>query len=204
MTQNFPFAKIQKDSLYPKETGSIYQDNSWVTALVRAMKSATESCSGRLLKISFCKKTLWSFTASPFCCLRWSASANRGLMELRKVFRRWLKQVFTIFLNKASSQPSDSVAFRVIRMTRNATESLGCDEALFKKIVKTCFNQRRKTLRNSIKPLFAEADQRRQQKGEAVKDHSVFLQNEIFNKRPEQLSVADFIALTNAVTQELS
>ena len=81
---------------------------------------------------------------------------------------------------------------------------MGCDETLVKKIVKTCFNQRRKTLRNSIKPIFAEADQRRQQKGDAVKDHSSFLQNEIFNKRPEQLSVADFIRLTNDVSQELS
>jgi 16S rRNA (adenine1518-N6/adenine1519-N6)-dimethyltransferase len=129
-------------------------------------------------------------------------SKTYGILSV--LIQAWYHVDYLFTVHEHVFNPPPKVKSAVIRMTRNATESLGCDEALFKKIVKTCFNQRRKTLRNSIKPLFAEADQRRQQKGEAVKDHSVFLQNEIFNKRPEQLSVADFIALTNAVTQELS
>lgn len=129
-------------------------------------------------------------------------SKTYGILSV--LIQAWYHVDYLFAVHEHVFNPPPKVKSAVIRMTRNATESLGCDEALFKKIVKTCFNQRRKTLRNSIKPLFAEADQRRQQKGEAVKDHSVFLQNEIFNKRPEQLSVADFIALTNAVTQELS
>ena len=74
-------------------------------------------------------------------------------------------------------------------MTRNDVNDLGCNEKLFKQIVKTTFNQRRKTLRNSIasilnktNPLSAEP---------------------IFSKRPEQLSVQDFIGLTNWVEKAL-
>lgn len=77
----------------------------------------------------------------------------------------------------------------VIRMTRNETQHLGCNEQLFKQIVKTTFNQRRKTLRNSISPIL--------DKGNPLSA------DPIFNKRPEQLSVQDFIDLTNQVEQAL-
>ena len=71
----------------------------------------------------------------------------------------------------------------VIRLTRNETQSLGCNETLFKQIVKTTFNQRRKTLRNSIKPILG-------------KDCPL-TQDALFDKRPEQLSVQQFVDLTN-------
>ena len=77
----------------------------------------------------------------------------------------------------------------VIRMTRNETKELGCDEKLFKQVVKTTFNQRRKTLRNSIKPILG-------------KDCPL-TEDILFNKRPEQLSVAEFIDLTNKVEEAL-
>ena len=77
----------------------------------------------------------------------------------------------------------------VIRMTRNQTRDLGCNEKLFKQVVKTTFNQRRKTLRNSIKPILGK--------------ESSILQDEIFNIRPEQLSVQQFVELTNMVEKEL-
>ncbi|MEG1999726.1 MAG: rRNA adenine N-6-methyltransferase family protein, partial [Bacteroidales bacterium] len=70
----------------------------------------------------------------------------------------------------------------VIRMTRNKVTILGCDEVLFKRIVKTAFNQRRKTMRNSLKGiLIPGAD---------------ILSDNIFNMRPEQISVAQFVKLT--------
>ena len=75
------------------------------------------------------------------------------------------------------------------RMTRNDTQQLGCDEKLFKQVVKTTFNQRRKTLRNSIKPILG-------------KDCPL-TEDVLFNKRPEQLSVQEFIELTNRVEQAL-
>ena len=79
--------------------------------------------------------------------------------------------------------------YKVIRMTRNETKELGCDEKLFKQVVKTTFNQRRKTLRNSIKPILG-------------KDCPL-TEDILFNKRPEQLSVAEFIDLTNKVEEAL-
>ena len=77
----------------------------------------------------------------------------------------------------------------VIRMTRNEVTELGCNEKLFKQIVKTTFNQRRKTLRNSISPIL--------EKGNPLSA------DPIFNKRPEQLSVQEFIDLTNRVEEAL-
>jgi 16S rRNA (adenine1518-N6/adenine1519-N6)-dimethyltransferase len=77
--------------------------------------------------------------------------------------------------------PPPKVKSAVIRLKRNAVIHLECDEQKFKQLVKTAFNQRRKTLRNSLKSLsFVDK----------------FTQEDIFNKRPEQLSVAEFIYLT--------
>jgi 16S rRNA (adenine1518-N6/adenine1519-N6)-dimethyltransferase len=79
--------------------------------------------------------------------------------------------------------PPPKVKSAVIRLTRNTTDKLNCDEELFFKVVKASFNQRRKTVRNSVKVL----------SGNASVD-SVFL-----DKRAEQLSVDDFVTLTNAI-----
>ena len=81
--------------------------------------------------------------------------------------------------------PPPKVKSAVIRMTRNQKISLGCNEKLFKQVIKTTFNQRRKTLRNSIKPILG--------------NDCKLTENEFFNKRPEQLSVEQFIDLTNEV-----
>ena len=78
--------------------------------------------------------------------------------------------------------PPPKVKSAVIRLKRNTTIDLGCDEKLFFAVVKTAFNQRRKTIHNSLKSL--------------VKEHP---ENEIFSKRPEQLSVAEFVYLTNLI-----
>jgi len=77
--------------------------------------------------------------------------------------------------------PPPKVESGVIRLRRNGTERLGCDESLFFRIVKVCFNQRRKTLRNSVRSSFY-------LKREDFPD---------FHLRPEQLTVSRFIDLTN-------
>ena len=82
--------------------------------------------------------------------------------------------------------PPPKVRSAVIRITRNSRTELGCDESLFKTVVKTAFNQRRKTLRNSLKSLL-EKD---------IIDTSL----PVFNRRPEQLSVDEFVELTKLVT----
>ena len=80
--------------------------------------------------------------------------------------------------------PPPKVKSGVIRLTRNSATTLGCDEAKFKTVVKTAFGQRRKTLRNSLKPLIGDA---------------AIAADPIFNRRPEQLSVDDFVNLTNLI-----
>ena len=77
------------------------------------------------------------------------------------------------------------------------------DFSLFRQIVKTTFNQRRKVLRNSIRPVLADADNKARLQGRSPRDHSAFLAADIFGRRPEQLSVAEFVELTNAVTEEI-
>ena len=74
--------------------------------------------------------------------------------------------------------PPPKVQSGVIRLRRNAVAALECDEKMFFRVVKTAFNQRRKTLRNALKPV-----------GE-IPDHP------LLNKRAEQLSVQDFVTLT--------
>ena len=75
-----------------------------------------------------------------------------------------------------------------------AATSLGCDESLFKAIVKTAFGQRRKMMRNPLKPLIAAKAAR---EGWTDEERIAFTANPIFERRPETLSVEDFIALTN-------
>ena len=79
--------------------------------------------------------------------------------------------------------PPPKVKSAVIKMTRNQVRQLGCNEPLFKRIVKTAFNQRRKTMRNSLKSM--------------VGQDCKILAEPIFNERPERLSVKQFIDLTN-------
>ncbi|MEY4572792.1 MAG: hypothetical protein RLZ10_2049, partial [Bacteroidota bacterium] len=77
--------------------------------------------------------------------------------------------------------PPPKVKSAVIRCVRNRRESLGCDEKLFIQVVKTAFNQRRKTLRNALKPIIQNAE-------------LPFLE-----LRAERLSVDDFIELTKQI-----
>lgn len=96
--------------------------------------------------------------------------------------------------------PPPKVKSAVVRLTRNGTTRCGCDESLLRRVVKTAFNQRRKMMRGSLRPLFAQLDAER---GTAT-DHSAFLQQPLLTRRPEQLSVAEFIDLTNAVAAEMA
>jgi 16S rRNA (adenine1518-N6/adenine1519-N6)-dimethyltransferase len=93
-----------------------------------------------------------------------------------------IEYLFTV--NEDEFIPPPKVKSGVIRMRRKFDVELGCDEKLFKQVVKTSFNQRRKTLRNSLKSLT-----------QGKTDTS----DAIWNKRPEQLSVAEFVSLTKIV-----
>lgn len=127
-------------------------------------------------------------------------SKTYGILSV--LIQAWYSVEYLFTVHEHVFNPPPKVKSAVIRMTRNTTTDLGCDERLFKQIVKTTFNQRRKVLRNSIRPVLSGADNFLQQQGIPVRDHQEFLSADIFGRRPEQLSVQDFIALTNAVAAE--
>lgn len=95
-----------------------------------------------------------------------------------------IEYLFTVDENRFNPPPK--VKSAVIRLRRNSREQLPCDEALWRRIIKTAFNQRRKTLRNSLKNISFEEG---------------ITTTELFGKRPEQLDVEDFIFLTQHSTE---
>ncbi len=101
----------------------------------------------------------------------------------------WYDIEYLFTVSEQVFDPPPKVKSAVIRMTRNNRVSLGCDEKLFKTVVKTSFNQRRKTLRNSMKPLL----------GKECADYNL----PIFDKRPEQLSIEQFVELTHITERHL-
>lgn len=115
---------------------------------------------------------------------------NKTYGILSVLIQAWYHVEYLFTIHEHVFNPPPKVKSAVIRMTRNDAQELGCNEKLFKQIVKTTFNQRRKTLRNSISPI--------------LDKNSPLSADPIFNKRPEQLSVADFVELTNRVEQALS
>ena len=114
-------------------------------------------------------------------------SKTYGILSI--LIQAWYKVEYLFTVHEHVFNPPPKVKSAVIRMTRNETKELGCNERLFKLIVKTTFNQRRKTLRNSISSIL--------EKGNPLSNDPVF------NKRTEQLSVQEFIELTNRVETAL-
>ncbi len=113
---------------------------------------------------------------------------------LSVLLQAWYDIEYLFTVGEGAFNPPPKVKSAVIRLRRNDRKSLGCDESLFKTIVKTSFNQRRKTLRNSLKPLAATMAERNGWSNEKLAE---FLSAGIFDLRPEKLGVEDFIALTN-------
>ena len=115
---------------------------------------------------------------------------NKTYGILSVLIQAWYRVEYLFTVHEHVFNPPPKVKSAVIRMTRNETQDLGCNEKLFKQIVKTTFNQRRKTLRNSISPI--------------LDKNSPLSAVPLFSKRPEQLSVEDFIELTNRVEKALA
>lgn len=118
---------------------------------------------------------------------------NKTYGILSVLLQAWYDIEYLFTVGEGAFNPPPKVKSAVIRLRRNSRTELGCDEKLFKTIVKTGFNQRRKTLRNSLKPLIADKAAREAWTPEQSAD---FLSNPVFELRPERLSVEDFIALT--------
>lgn len=109
----------------------------------------------------------------------------RGILSV--LLQAWYNVEYLFTVSETVFNPPPKVKSGVIKMERNSVVDLGCDERLFKTIVKTTFGQRRKTLRNTIKSLLPA--------GSIIPADSTLL-----SLRPEQLTVGQFIELTNLVS----
>ena len=109
----------------------------------------------------------------------------RGILSV--LLQAWYDVEYLFTVSEHVFNPPPKVKSGVIIMRRNDVRSLGCDEALFRTVVKTTFGQRRKTLRNSLRGLLPA--------GAQLPDTAMM------GLRPEQLSVAQFIELTNLVNE---
>jgi len=115
-------------------------------------------------------------------------SKTYGILSV--LLQAWYDIEYLFTVGEGAFVPPPKVKSAVIRLTRNNRIDLGCDEALMKNVVKSTFGMRRKTIRNSIRPLCSSHHI------ESGMEMLPFL-----NSRPEQLSVEDFITLTNAVAE---
>lgn len=111
-------------------------------------------------------------------------SKTYGILSV--LLQAWYDIEYLFTVPEHVFNPPPKVKSGVIRLIRNDTTDLGCDEKLFKSVIKTSFGQRRKTLKNSLQGFFD-------------KENKV-LQYPVFQKRPEQLSVKDFVNLTNIIS----
>lgn len=128
-------------------------------------------------------------------------SKTYGILSV--LVQAWYNVEYLFTVHEHVFNPPPKVKSAVIRMMRNDVETLGCDERLFRRVVKTVFNQRRKMMRGSIRPLLAQLDAEAIARGRAIRsDHNDFLAGEDMTRRPEQLSVAEFVRLTNIVAEE--
>ena len=112
---------------------------------------------------------------------------NKQYGILSVLIQAWYNVEYLFTVEPSVFNPPPKVQSAVIRMTRNEVQHLGCDEQLFKRVVKTVFNQRRKMLRVSMKQLLTE---------NAL---AVIAQSPFATLRPEQLTIAQFVELANMI-----
>lgn len=114
-----------------------------------------------------------------------SGPGNKAYGILSVLLQAWYDIDYLFTVDENVFNPPPKVKSGVIKLVRNGVTDLGCDERLFKTVVKTSFGQRRKTLRNSLQSL--------------IPNGSSVLADDMFRRRPEQLSVSEFIELTNII-----
>ena len=112
-------------------------------------------------------------------------SKTYGILSV--LVQAFYEATYLFTVSEGVFNPPPKVKSGVLRLVRKPNYHLDCDEALFFIIVKTAFNQRRKTLRNSLKPLLT---------NESLK------KNSIFDKRPEQLPWQDFVFITKEISRK--
>lgn len=149
-----------------------YNISSQIFFKVLDFKDSVTCCSGML------QKEVAERLAAP------PGNKTRGILSV--LLQAWYDVEYLFTVSEHVFNPPPKVKSGVVKLKRNDVTDLGCDERLFKTVVKTSFGQRRKTLRNSLKSLLPA--------GTTIPD------NPMFALRPEQLSVEQFIELTNIMS----
>lgn len=121
-----------------------------------------------------------------------SEPGNKQYGILSVLIQAWYDVEYLFTVDEHVFNPPPKVKSAVIRMKRNDVTDLGCDEVLFKRLVKAVFNQRRKMLRVSLRQLFTDKPA-----------CPAFYEQDIMTLRPEQISISQFIELTNIVQREM-
>lgn len=170
------FLKLPIDQLYPDGEFCVignypYNISSQIFFKVLEYKDRVPVCSGMIQK-----EVAERIAAKP-------GNKTYGILSVLLQAYYNIEYLFTV--DEHVFNPPPKVKSAVIRMTRNSCSHLDCNETLFKTVVKTAFNQRRKQMRNSLMAL--------------VGKENPLLQDPIFTKRPEQLSVEEFINLTKMI-----
>ena len=175
------FLKMDLHTLYPEGPFCIignypYNISSQIFFKVLEYKDRIPMCSGMLQK-----EVAQRLASGP---------GNKAYGILSVLLQAYYDIEYLFTVGPEVFNPPPKVDSAVIRLTRNNREKLDCDEHLFKTVVKTAFNQRRKQMRNSLQQLVG-------------KGHPV-LQENIFTKRPEQLHVDEFVELTNRIAEAIA
>ena len=170
------FLKLNMDIIYPEGEFNVignypYNISSQIFFKVLEYKDRIPVCSGMIQK-----EVAERIASKP-------GKKAYGILSVLLQAYYDIEYLFTV--DEHVFNPPPKVKSAVIRMTRNKRRRLDCDEALFKTVVKTAFNQRRKQMRNSLQQLVG--------KGNPI------LEEKIFTMRPEQLSVEQFIELTHLI-----
>ena len=184
LTVNFPelhliqgdFLRLDLNVLYPQGEFCIignypYNISSQIFFKVLDYKDRISCCSGMIQK-----EVAERLAARP-------GSKAYGILSV--LMQAWYNIEYLFTVHEHVFDPPPKVKSAVVRFTRNKRTKLPCNETLFRQVVKTAFNQRRKQMRNSLMPLLG--------KGNPL------LETELFKKRPEQLSVEEFTSLTNLI-----
>ena len=172
------FLKLDLDIIYPEGEFNVignypYNISSQIFFKVLEYKDRIPVCSGMIQK-----EVAERIASKP-------GKKAYGILSVLLQAYYDIEYLFTV--DEHVFNPPPKVKSAVIRMTRNKRRRLDCDEALFKTVVKTAFNQRRKQMRNSLQQLVG--------KGNPI------LEEKIFTMRPEQLNVEQFIELTHLIEQ---
>ena len=175
------FLKLNLNELYPDGEFCVignypYNISSQIFFKVLEYKDRIPVCSGMIQK-----EVAERLAAKPGC-------KAYGILSVLMQAYYDIEYLFTV--HEFVFDPPPKVKSAVIRFTRNTRKQIDCDEKLFKQVVKTAFNQRRKQMRNSLMALIG--------KGNPL------LEEPVFTKRPEQLSVDEFAELTNKIAQSLT